>query len=89
MGDFWHVCMNLMTGSGGVLMMLAMIVFWIGVVVLLALGVRWLLRQGGGPRKGGAEDALRIRERRFAAGEMDRKEFEERRRTLLGDSSDS
>lgn len=87
MSDFWHACMNLMTGAGGGLMMLGMILFWSAVVVLLVLGVRWLLRQGGGPRTGGTDDALRVLERRFAAGEIDRKEFDERRRALLGDSS--
>jgi len=87
MGDFWHACMNLMMGSGGVFMMFAIIIFWVGVVALVVLGVRWLIRQGDGPRKGGEGDALGILERRFAAGEMDREEFEERRRTLLGSSS--
>jgi putative membrane protein len=86
MGEFWHACLNLMMGSGGALMMLAMILFWIGVVALVVLGARWLLRRGDLSRKDGAEDPLRILERRFAAGEIDREEFEQRRRTLLGSS---
>jgi len=84
MGDFWQACLNLMMGSGGIFMMLAMIIFWIGVVVLVVLGVRWLVQQGDLSRKGGAEDPLRILERRFGAGEIDQEEFEQRRRTLLG-----
>jgi putative membrane protein len=84
MNDFWHACMNLMTGSGGVLMMLAMILFWIGILALIVLGIRWLLQHGDASRQDGAADPLRILERRFAAGEIDREEFEQRRRALLG-----
>lgn len=83
MNDFWNACMNLMAGSGGVLMMLAMIIFWIGILALIVLGVRWLLHHGDASRKGGAADPLRILERRFAAGEIDREEFEQQRRALL------
>ena len=84
MGDFWHTCFNLMIGSGGALMMLGMIVFWSGILALVVLGVRWFLREGGVSRVDRTEDPIRILERRFAAGEIDREEFEQRRRTLLG-----
>lgn len=84
MGDFWRSCLNLMIGSGGALMMLVMIVFWIGVLALVVLGVRWLLREGSVSPTDRTEDPIRLLERRFAAGEIDREEFEQRRRTLLG-----
>ena len=49
--------------------------------------MRWLLGRDNGPRTSVTDDALRVLERRFAAGEIDREEFDERRRVLLGDSS--
>jgi putative membrane protein len=65
----------------GPLMMIAFIAVAVIVVVLL---VRWL----GGPRHGGAPYApsgktpLDILKERFARGEIDKQEFEERRRVL-------
>lgn len=88
MREFWDACMNMMMGSGGALMMLLMVLFWVAVIVLVVLGIRWLLRQqrgagtGTGTERAGGGDALRILERRYAAGEIDREEFEERRRAL-------
>ena len=65
---------------------LMMIVFIAIVVVVVILLVRWL----GGPHHGGAPYAppgkppLDILKERFARGEIDKQEFEERRR-VLGD----
>jgi len=62
-----------------------MIVVIAAVVAAIVLLVRWL---GGGPgsRAGGAgrRSALDILEERFARGEIDKAEFEERRRALEG-----
>ena len=70
------------------------VVFWGGLIVLIVLGIRWLLRQdrasshgtgtagpGGQP---GAEDPLEILRRRYAAGEIDDQEYERRRKVLKG-----
>jgi len=57
-----------------------MIVFWGAIVALVV----WAIRSGT-TRIGPGSDALGILERRYAAGEIDRDEFEERKR-LLGDS---
>ncbi len=63
----------------GPLMMLVFIALIVGVVVLV---VRWL---GGGPAQGAKpKTALDILEERFARGEIDKDELEDRRRTLQG-----
>jgi putative membrane protein len=58
---------------------LAWLVFWIAVVVIV---VR-LLRSG--PATTRPSSALRVLEERYARGEIDRDEFFERRRVLLGE----
>ena len=76
---------NPMPGWGhmmfGGLMMLA---FWVLIIVLVVLLVRWLIGPQAGERGARAEasSALRILEERFARGEIDREEFEERKRLL-------
>lgn len=61
-----------------------MLLFWGGLVVLIVLAVRWI---GGGPTRGGNHTtsrnrALEILEERYARGEIDKDEFEERRHLL-------
>jgi putative membrane protein len=67
----------------GMLWMLLMLLFWIGVVLLIV----WAVRQFTGDRRdstGSRDRALEVLEERFARGEIDHDEFEERRRTLRG-----
>jgi putative membrane protein len=60
----------------------------IGIVVLIALGIRWLLRQDQGSRymapAPGGSDALEILRQRYARGEIDDAEYQRRRQVLLG-----
>lgn len=61
-----------------------MLLFWGGLIILIVLAVRWM---GAGPGRanGGAAPgsrALDVLEERFARGEIDKEEFEERRRLL-------
>ncbi len=66
----------------GPLMMIVFIALIVGVVVLV---VRWLGGVGGGPAQGSKpKAALEILEERFARGEIDKDEFEDRRRALQG-----
>jgi putative membrane protein len=65
--------------------------FWGGLIVLIFLGIRWLLRQdrGGSQGSGGsggppADDPYEILRRRYAAGEIDDEEYARRRKTLAG-----
>ncbi len=53
--------------------------FWIGVI---ALGVRWIWRHGGWGAE--RESPGEILDRRYAAGQIDQEEYEERRRVLSG-----
>ena len=61
-----------------------MLLFWGGLVILIVLAVRWMSagspRGGDGPAPGNR--ALDILEERYARGEIDKEEFEERRRLL-------
>ena len=61
--------------------------FFTGLVVLVVLGIRWLVKQdryGAPSTRGGEDEALRILRERFARGEIDAAEYEERRRALNG-----
>jgi len=71
-------------GAGGWWMAIWMVVFWVGVVLLVIWAVRAL--SGGGPGRAdtGPDRAIRILEERFARGEIDRDEFEQRRSALEG-----
>lgn len=65
---------------------LTMIVFWGAIIVLVVVLVRWLAVVG--PAGSGASSAqprtpLEILQERFAKGEIDKKEYDERKKTLL------
>ena len=63
-------------------MTLAMILFWGGVIALIV----WLLREGAAARRSttphGNETAIDILDRRFAAGDLSVEEYHERRQLL-------
>lgn len=61
-----------------------MIAFWGGIILLVVLAVRWLSATGGHAPGPGGRSAVDILRERFARGEIDKAEFEERRR-VLGD----
>lgn len=77
-GYYWHG-----GWAGMILGPIMMIVFLAILVGLVVLAVRWL---GGGNGStspfGGRQRALDILEERFARGEIDKAEFDERRRAL-------
>jgi putative membrane protein len=69
----------------GIFGMLFMLVFWGLILVGTVLVVRWLIEQGrrgegAGP---GGESALEILKKRYARGEIDKEEFEAKKRDLL------
>jgi putative membrane protein len=63
----------------GIVMMLMMLVFWGAVLVGIGFGIRWLVRQGQATRPDSALDILR---QRYARGEINRDEFEAKKRDL-------
>ncbi|HYL40619.1 MAG TPA: SHOCT domain-containing protein [Candidatus Binatus sp.] len=77
-------------GWGGVIALLVMVLFWVLVVVLIVLGIRWLIRADRNSRLGGPgagprpDDPLEILRQRYARGEIDEEEYARRRRTLTG-----
>jgi putative membrane protein len=66
-------------GTGGMVMMLMMLVFWSLIIAAMVLGIRWLIRQGDRSR---SDTALEILRQRYARGEINREEFEAKRRDL-------
>jgi putative membrane protein len=63
---------------------LMMVLFWGGIIVAIVLAVRWI---GSGSSHGATppvprNKALDILQERFARGEIDKEEFEERKRLL-------
>lgn len=68
-------------GSGGWWMFLSMLALWVGVAVLIVWAVGTARDR---PAARGHDRAIAILQERYARGEIDRDEFEERRRTLEG-----
>jgi putative membrane protein len=64
------------------------VAFWVGLIALIFLGIRWLIRQNATDKSRIAQPpedtALELLRQRYARGEIDATEFEERRRTLGG-----
>ncbi len=60
--------------------MLFMVLFWVVLIVGVVLLVRWFLGSSGFTR---GESALEILKKRYARGEIDHQEFEEKKRDLL------
>lgn len=61
-----------------------MIVFWILVLVGLVFCIKWLIQSTSGGRAGGdsSNRALEILKERYARGEIDKVEFEEKKKVL-------
>ncbi len=71
----WMMGGNGMGWFGGIFMVL----FWIVVIVGIVFLIRWLAQS----TRGGAESALEILKRRYAKGEINKKEFEQKKKDLL------
>lgn len=72
-------------GWGMGLSMILMVVFWVAVIVGVVLLIRWLVEGAGGGKThgGGRETPLEILKKRYAAGEIDKKEYEEKKKELM------
>ncbi len=69
----------------GWLGMIFMSIFWIAVIVGVILLIRWLIVSTGGKgqRTSGEDSPLEILKRRYARGEINKDEFEEKKRDLM------
>jgi putative membrane protein len=56
-----------------------MLFFWILVTAGLVVGIRWLLNQG---KEGRSDLALEILRQRYARGEINKEEFETKKKDL-------
>jgi len=64
---------------------IVLLVIWL--VIRIVCGPRWSRRWGrgmGGPGMWQSHNALQILNERFAKGEINKEEYEERKKTLLG-----
>lgn len=79
----WSNHGEMMNWGWGWLGMAPMLLFWLLLIVGLVALVRYLWSGGGSSREGGTEDAaLNLLRERFARGEIDADEFEQRKRIL-------
>jgi putative membrane protein len=71
----------MMWGFGGWFMM----IFWIVVLIGIVFLVKWLVQQGrtGGQPPQKEETPLDILKKRYARGEIDKEEFDQRKKDLL------
>jgi putative membrane protein len=71
-----------------VLVVLLNVAFVIAIIAAIFYGIRWLMRQSAKDRyqgeTPGEDTALALLRQRYARGEIDATEFEERKRTLGG-----
>jgi putative membrane protein len=67
-------------GMWGIGMMFFMLLFWGLVIVSVVLGIRWLGSQGKESR---SDSALEILRQRYARGEINKEEFEARKKDLI------
>ena len=63
----------------GVGMMFFMCIFWAFVIVALVFGIRWFMTQGPCAR---SDSALEILRQRYARGEIEKDEFDAKRKVL-------
>jgi len=63
---------------------LMMVVFWGGLIVLVVLAVRWIGSDAARREVPSRQTPLDILKERFARGEIDKKEFDDRKK-VLGD----
>ncbi len=69
----------MMWGAWGFEMMIMMILFWVLIIVAVVLGIRWLVGQGKEAR---SDSALEILRQRYARGEINKEEFDTKRKDL-------
>ena len=77
---------SLYYGSFGALSGVVMVLWWVLIIVLIVAAVRWMHGSTGccghyGKRHG-SDAALDLLRERFAKGEIEKKEFEERKKAL-------
>jgi putative membrane protein len=62
----------------------AMALFWLGLIIVVALLIRWSTKESSSSSTRQEKSALDILKERFARGEIDKQEFEESKHILTG-----
>jgi putative membrane protein len=71
--------MGWMGGIWGIGMMFMMLLFWVLVIAAIVFAVRWLMSQD---KAGRGDSAMEILRQRYARGEINKEEFEAKKRDL-------
>ncbi len=82
----WHMGPGMMGGWGmGWFGMILMMAFWILVIIGLVFLIKWLIHSTRGVKEFGhsSSRALEILKERYARGEIDKEELEEKKRDLM------
>ena len=58
-------------------------IFWIAVIVVLVFFIKWLVQQSRPSETRQEESAMEILRKRYAKGEIDKEEFEKKKKDLL------
>ncbi len=58
-------------------------IFWIAVIVGLVFLIKWIVQQSKPVEQKYNENSLDILKRRYARGEVDRKEYEQKKKDIL------
>jgi putative membrane protein len=83
-GYDWGHGPGMMDGYGmGWLGSIIMVAFWIAVIVGIVFLIRWLVMSTKGGIGGFEDSALEILKKRYARGEIDKKEFEQKKKDLI------